>query len=194
MLVAHDVHLTSSYAHFHEFDKICPHCSPLVVGNEVAGALRIDSVTEEQFGAIHIANPGQHCLIHEKRTDCGLGLGDSCPGPVRVCCAPQRIGSETGFDGGYLRRHQNLARGGTTKVGAEIGTDHSHPNLPHRFFHRQDAVCEFSVQPEVYVDDQPVVVGVPEVFAPGIGRYEYMTVHQPRVLRESTLRTDNADW
>lgn len=194
MLVAYDVHLTSSYAHFHELDQIRPHCSPLAVGDEVTGALGIDSVTEEKFGAIHVSDSGQHCLIHEKRTDCSLGLGDSRPGPVRICATSQRIGPETGFDGGYLRRHQNLARSGATKVGAEIGTDHSHPNLPHRFFHRQDAVGELSVQPEVHVDDQPVVVGVPEVFAPSIGRYEYMTVHQPRIFRESTLRTDNADW
>ena len=78
-------------------------------------------------------------------------------------------------------------------VGAEVGTDHSHPDLAYRFFHRQGGVGELSVQPEVYVNCQTVVVRVPEVLSPGIRGREYVSVHQARVLGESALRTEDAD-
>ena len=59
--------------------------------------------------------------------------------------------------------------------------------------HRQGGVGELSVQPEVYVNCQSVVIGVPEVLPPGIRGREYVSVHQTRVLGESALRAEDAD-
>jgi hypothetical protein len=67
-----------------------------------ARTVGIDAVPVQQLVAIHVADPGDHRLVHQQRTNRSAGLGDSCPGPGAVGIATQRVRAEFGHHVGDL--------------------------------------------------------------------------------------------
>src|SRR5688572_2041834 len=64
----------------HEGDEVGPHPPPHQVVHRPAGAERGHPVPEQQFGAVDVADPGEHGLVHQQRTDRRPARGDA---PVR---------------------------------------------------------------------------------------------------------------
>ena len=73
-------------------------------------------VAEEDLGAVHVADAGDHRLVHEQPADRGPAAGDAGVGALAVRAASQRVGAEPGEDArrpprGSARRTPS-ARGG----------------------------------------------------------------------------------
>ena len=132
VLGPHDDDRPAAEADLHQLDKVGPHRVEFGLADVYARPVRIDAMPVEQLVAVHIADPGDHRLIHQQRTDRPAGLANSRPSQRAVGVAPQRVGPESGHHVGDLGLLDHLAHRRAAKVGAVLGADHPHPDLADR--------------------------------------------------------------
>ena len=161
--------LAAAHADLHEGDEVGPRGVELLLGEEGAGTVRLDAVSEEQLAAVDVADSGDDLLVHQEGADRPAGLTDSHPREGGVGVAAQRIGSEPGDDVVDLDLVDDLADGGAPQVGAVLGADHPHPHLSDRVEQGQGVLGELAVEPEVDVHDRATLVVVEQVLAPRVG-------------------------
>ena len=77
----------AAHPDLHECDEVGPHVVELGRGDGGAGPVRVDAVAVQEFAAVHVADAGEHRLVHQQRADRPAGLGDSRPGPGGVSAA-----------------------------------------------------------------------------------------------------------
>ena len=74
VLGQHDDDLAAPDADLHQRDEVGPHRAEFGGGDGGAGPERVDAVPVQQLAAVHVADAGEHRLVHQQRTDRPAGL------------------------------------------------------------------------------------------------------------------------
>src|SRR3954464_11650508 len=80
----------------HEPDEVVPHPLPLADAQRAAGSVGVDPVPEEQLGAVDVADPCEHGLVHQQPGDRRPAAADPLPGAAAVSVLAQRVGTGAG--------------------------------------------------------------------------------------------------
>src|SRR5205085_9737739 len=94
VLGAHGVDAVVADALTHQDDQVRPDRVPFGPGQIAACPVRVDSVPEEDLGAVDVADACDHLLVHEQGGDRGPAAGDAVPGGLGVGAGAKGVRAE----------------------------------------------------------------------------------------------------
>ncbi len=177
----------------HQGDQVGPDRVPLRAGEVTPGPVRADAEPEEHLGAVHVADAGQHLLVHQQCGDRRAAAGDPPPGELRVGVRAQRVRPEAGVHGGLLGPGEQLAGGRTAQVRVRVVVLQPEPDQADRRGGPAVGEGEPAVQAEVDVQPGALFEAEEEVLAGRLGPGQQLTVDQPGAVGEPPLRAGHPD-
>ncbi len=177
----------------HQGDQVVPDGLELAHAQGVAGSQRVHPVTEQDLGAVDVADAGDDRLVQEQVADRSVAALDPRPGPGRVGVGAQRVRTQRRDHLVVPVAADQVALDGATQVGVRRLVLQPQPDLTHRHGHRRRVEVELADQAEVDVDE-PVAGELDEqVLAGRVGADQGLAVEQGGVRGEPALRAAHPD-
>jgi hypothetical protein len=182
-------------------DERRPHRVPRRTVDVARRDVGVQAVHEQDLGAVDVADPGEHRLVHERASDADAAPLERRPRALRVRVVTDRVGAEPRDDRVDLRLVEQLARGRADEVDgvptlAAVRLDAVADRVARRRGRRargERVVEHLAEQPEVDVHAAAVVVAVEEVLPERVGRDERAAVELRGGRVEAALRRGDAD-